>query len=127
MLMLKLELNGSVKEFAPLSRIEGVCGWSMDKPPKNAVLRLFWYTEGRGTQDVGIVEEMALSAGQLHYEQPFSFTLPAEPYTFSGTLISLRWAIELTVNSGKEVARLDFTLSPWSTELVLKQFEGEPR
>jgi len=49
----------------------------------------------------------------------FSFTLPESPYSFSGKLISLIWAIELTCSAGSETLRREITLSPTGQEIVL--------
>lgn len=118
--MLKLECNEKVQELVPGQRITARAGWQMNERPKKAVLRLFWYTEGRGTQDVGIVEEKEFPSPGLSHNESFNFTLPNEPYSFSGKLISLRWALELVLNKGKEVERIDLIMSPWVEHVTLK-------
>jgi hypothetical protein len=42
----------------------------------------------------------------------FRFRLPESPYSFSGKLISLTWALELVAEPSKELARQEITLAP---------------
>ena len=53
-------------------------------------------------------------------------TLPAGPYSFSGRLISLIWALELVAEPGNHVARVEITLGPDGQEVVLATGEGPP-
>jgi len=45
--------------------------------------------------------------------------LPAAPYSFAGKLIALRWALELVVDHGRDVARIDLLVSPWVKQVEL--------
>ena len=94
---LTLSLTQKPQELVPGQEIDGRVGWQLDDAPKRASLRLFWYTEGRGNQDVGIVEEEEFARVRASHDEEFRFTLPGSPYSFSGKLISLRWAIELVI------------------------------
>ena len=47
------------------------------------------------------------------------FVLPPAPYSFSGKLISLIWAVEVVAEGIKEASRLEFTLSPDGREITL--------
>jgi len=118
---LTLRLNQDPATLVPGQVVDGVAGWQMADPPKRAMLRLFWYTEGRGTQDVGIAEELELPAGKASCSGTFRFTIPDAPYSFRGQLITLRWAIELVLNKGKQVERLDLVVSPWVEQVTLQK------
>lgn len=120
---LELQLNQDPATLVPGQRIDGLAGWRLEDAPKSAVLRLFWYTEGRGTQDVGIVEEIELPVHLADLRGAFQFSLPDAPYSFRGPLITLKWAIELVVNKGKLVERLDLVVSPWVEQVTLKKVE----
>ena len=93
--------------------------WQVDDPPQSAELRLFWYTSGKGTQDVGNVETVVFQTPQTHDDRTFSLTLPREPYSFSGKLISIVWALELIVEPGANVERQEFVMSASGAEVVL--------
>jgi len=123
--MLTLELNEHPSELTPSQTVTGRVGWQLRKEPKKAALRLFWYTEGRGTQDVEIVEELELSPAEMSHEENFSFTLPPQPYSFQGKLITLKWALELVIDKGKDVKRVDLIVSPWVEQVVLSAVEED--
>jgi hypothetical protein len=100
---------GETVEFSAL--------WALQKKPSAVEARLFWFTRGKGTEDVGIVARLQVPAPEAAGEYRFRFTLPDSPYSFSGRLISLLWAVELL--AGDEVARCEFTLAPDGREIVL--------
>lgn len=120
---LELRLNQDPTTLVPGQVIDGTAGWRLDDTPRSAELRLFWYTEGRGTCDVGLVEVLRLPVNQASLTGTFRFTLPAAPYSFQGQLVALKWAIELIVNDGKLVERLDLVVSPWVEQVSLKKVD----
>jgi hypothetical protein len=56
----------------------------------------------------------------------FRLRLPSGPYSFSGKLISLIWALEVVAEPGADAGRQDITLSPTGRELVIAAAEGQP-
>jgi len=120
---LSLQLHQDPNTLVPGQVVEGTLGWRLDDAPKSAVLRLFWYTEGKGTMDVGVVEDLSLPTHLPEIRGTFRFSLPAAPYSFQGQLISLRWAIELILNNGKLVERLPLIVSPWVEQVTLRKVE----
>ena len=120
---LTLRINQDPNTLVPGQVIDGVAGWRLDDAPKDALLRLFWFTEGKGTCDVGVVEELTLPHHLAELSGTFRFTIPAAPYSFCGQLITLKWAIELLVDKGDLVERLDLIVSPWVEQVSLKKVE----
>jgi hypothetical protein len=114
-----IELVGGRTTFKPGEPLSGHVTWQIEGQPASAELRLFWYTSGKGTQDVGVVTTMTFAAPRSDDRRDFTLPLPREPYSFSGTLISLVWAIELIVEPGAHVAREEFVLSSTGREVVL--------
>src|SRR6185369_15538212 len=86
--------------FRPGERLEGVAGWRLEAPPTSAEVRLFYYTRGKGTQDVEVAGRQRFETPQASEGRPFTFELPDEPFSFSGQLISLIWALELVLEPG---------------------------
>ena len=125
--MVTLTLTQAAQELVPGQEISGRAAWQFDKVPKRASLRLFWYTEGRGNQDVGIVQEEEFDPIRMSHDEEFRFTLPDRPYSFSGKLISLRWAIELVIDKGKHLERIELMVSPWVEEVKLGTVEEEKK
>jgi len=107
-----------VKSFAPGESLSGQANWMSSGPITSAELRLFYYTEGRGTQDVELVETQ-----QMQVPGAFAFQLPDGPYSFSGRLITLAWALELIIHPGDSVTRLNFVLSPSAEEIDLTRYK----
>ncbi len=59
----------------------------------------------------------AVSAGS----EWLSLTLPEKPYSFSGTLISLVWAVELICLTTNESIREEIVIGPQAREVLINQ------
>jgi hypothetical protein len=116
---LEIMLRDERRNFRPGETLEGTAVWRLDTPPKSIELRLFWFTRGKGTEDVGVVNKLRFDAPQLTEGRDFSFTLPAEPFSFSGELISLIWGLELVVEPGSHSTRVELVMSPSGEEILL--------
>lgn len=115
---LQLELDGGARAFKPGESLAGRVSWSVDAA-SSAEVRLFWYTRGKGTEDVGIVDTIVFPNPQTTDQRTFRFALPEGPLSFSGTLISIIWAIEAIVEPGGSVERREIVLSPSGREVVV--------
>jgi hypothetical protein len=105
--------------FKPGENIEGKVSWRLDDDAEAIEIRLFWYTEGKGSQDVEVVNEKRITNPDRHGDRSFRFRVPKQPYSFSGKLITLAWAIELVVLPGGETERLDLLVGPQPVEVDL--------
>lgn len=119
MSQLKIAIKEDRTSFRPGDTIVGAVGWKRDVAPKSAELRLFWFTRGKGTQDVSVVATESFDALEAEAARPFRFTLPPAPYSCSGKLISIVWALELVLEPGAETARVELTVSPTEREIIL--------
>ena len=117
---IRIDISGGQQGFKPGDTISGRVTWQVDAPPESAELRLFWYTSGKGTQDVENVDLVAFQTPQQNDDRTFSFTLPRQPYSFSGKLISIIWALELIVEPGSNVERQTVVMSASGREVVLR-------
>ena len=116
---LRIDVSGGRRGYKSGETISGRVTWQVDAPPQSAELRLFWYTSGKGTQDVGNVDSVAFQTPQMNDDRTFSLVLPRQPYSFSGKLVSLVWALELIVEPGSNVERQEFVMSATGGEVVL--------
>ncbi|NLW84635.1 MAG: hypothetical protein GXY41_09590 [Phycisphaerae bacterium] len=114
---LTIQLDDGQTAFIPGQTIRGQVRWSRLAPPKKARLSLFWYTQGKGDEDKGLVERIQFETPQAIDKRTFEFRLPVGPYSFSGRLISLTWALE--VHLDKEFIRNEITVSPSGHEILL--------
>ena len=116
---LSIILEQDKTTFVPRETVRGTVRWNLDAGIRHLELSLFWYTAGKGTRDVGVIETYRLDEPGASGSKDFSFTLPEGPYSFSGKLISLIWALELTGSPGSETIRREITVSPSRREIVL--------
>lgn len=124
MSVLELKAAGGRSWWLPGSMLEGTARWRLDDDPVAIELRLIWVTSGKGTRDVELVERLRLDQPGSAGEQAFAFHLPEGPYTFSGTLVSLQWALELVVEPGEDCSRLDVIVAPTPVEVRLAPVDG---
>jgi hypothetical protein len=115
---LHIDLAGDRRAFQPGESVEGRVSWTVNGA-SSAEVRLFWYTRGKGTEDVGLVDTVAFPDPQTTDQRTFRFVLPDAPYSFSGKLVSIVWAIELILEPGPSVERREFVMSPTGREVVV--------
>jgi hypothetical protein len=119
---LSLSLTDHRAHRRPGETVEFSGLWALQKSPASLEARLFWFTRGKGTEDVGIIATEPVTSPESAGEQRFRFVLPNGPYSFSGQLVSLIWAVELVADG--RVARTEFVVTPDGREIVL---DGDPR
>jgi hypothetical protein len=110
--------------FAPREAVEGTVSWRFAEPPAKVELRLLWYTEGRGEQDVQVVAAVPFEAPAAADRRPFRLSLPPGPYSFSGRLASLHWALEAVAEPGDRSARAEIVVAPKGREVRLDPAAG---
>jgi hypothetical protein len=105
--------------FAPGEEIEAAAVWQLDESPESLEVRLFWFTEGKGDRDTGMVLAESIEPGPSGH-CTCRFRLPdVVPSSFSGKLVSLLWAIELVAEPGARAGRVNLVVSPTGQELRL--------
>ena len=106
--------------FRPGELIEGAIGWNLPEELRAIEVRLGWQTRGKGTEDAETVNEIKFDDPPAQGARPFQFVAPDQPYSFSGKLISLIWAIEAVTKPGTDSARIEFIVSPTLAEILLQ-------
>jgi hypothetical protein len=117
---LKIEIGEDRLAFEPGEEISGKVSWNFEKTPHILELRLFWFTRGKGTEDAGIAGTSKFEQPQASESRTFRHQLPNAPYSFSGKLISLVWALELIAYPSKETTRREFVVAPGGQEVQLE-------
>jgi len=121
---LQINTDGGKTAYLPGEAVSGSVRWQFEQRVDRMELRLFWYTRGKGTRDVGIAASQTIEAPQPEGNQSFSLALPEAPYSFSGRLISLLWSLELVIQPGGEAQATEIVMSPTGSEILLP--EGPP-
>lgn len=114
-----VETNNGATSFRPGDVVDGTVRWQLAAPPAKIELRLFWHTEGRGDQDVGVIETVPFENPGAVDQRSFRVRLPEGPYSFSGKLITLAWGLEAVAQPGDWSGRIPITLSPTGEEIRL--------
>jgi hypothetical protein len=117
--MIRLGLRENKTAFRPGETIAGAVLWEFGKVPELAEVRLIWFTRGKGTEDGAIFGSVKFDTPPAADTREFSFTAPNGPYSFSGTLIALLWAVEFVAKPGGEFQRLEITIAPDATAIAL--------
>jgi hypothetical protein len=120
---LQLQLTDHRIVFSPGETLTGTASWRLDAPPQKVQLCLAWSTRGKGTTDGEIVRTIPFTSPQVGDTRSFTLTLPLEPYTFSGTLISLLWTLELGIDPGDLCESLEITIAPGGKEVLLPRIK----
>ena len=116
---LSIDLRDNQKSFAPGEMLEGKATWQLDQAPAKVFLRLFWFTRGKGTEDIKVISETVFDHPLAAESRPFKMPLPQRPYSFSGRLVSLIWALELVTSDNDTAITREIVISPFGDEIDL--------
>lgn len=115
-----IEVELDEANLLPGQKLTGTVSWALDEPAETMELRLFWYTRGKGSTDVGVVKVQRFDVAGVEGSHRFRFILPDAPYSFSGKLISLVWAVEAITSPGERSGRCELVMAPGGREVVLR-------
>ena len=111
--------------FNPAETIAVEARWELDADSEALEVRLVWNTSGKGTTDIGVEQTISLDAPGLSGSRQLDVDLPAAPYSFSGKLISLIWALELVALPSGASCRKEITIAPSQREVLLHPNSSE--
>ncbi len=114
---LRIDVNGERRWFLPGETLSGRAFWRLEDDAEALEVRLFWYTSGKGTEDVEVVDSVRIESAGIAGETSFSFPLPDGPYSFSGSLITLTWALELIALPEGATERVELVVAPTPVEV----------
>lgn len=123
--MIELKLEKSTPQYDIDEPISGAVTWhELTERCDLIELRLLWYTIGKGDRDLEVVARIAVMKPGTSGTQRFSFDPPGGPYSFSGSLISLVWAIEAVTVPLSDSQIAEFTLAPGGNEVRIGATSG---
>ena len=117
--LIEIQLDAGRATYQPGEVLSGTVSWELAEPASGVEVRLFWYTSGKGSTDVRVVKAVQLASAGTSGSGRFKFVLPDEPYSFSGRLISLIWALEAVAQPGERPRRRDLVVAPGGDEVRL--------
>jgi len=123
---ISIHIDYDNKDYTPGDIIKGTVLWtpsSIGKRKHDARVSLFYKTSGRGTQELHVVAEQTWPADEI--KGTFEFTLPNEPYSFSGQLISLTWGLEAISSSAEESTIHEISLTPNGQKINLERIDSD--
>ena len=117
--IIQLQIERQPAQFQPGEILSGEVAWSGASGITSATINLFWTTSGKGSKDTAVVTSQRLEHVREKDERRFDFPLPDSPSSFSGSLITLTWGVEVLLNPGEAAAHAEFVLAPDGKELRL--------
>jgi hypothetical protein len=123
----ELKIEDGRTQFEPGAQVVVVASWDLEEPPDSLEVRLLWKTEGKGTSDEDVVEQLPLDHPGQHDSVRLGIQVPYSPYSFSGKLVSLSWWLELTAEPSRISDRVQIVIAPGSREIDLHAELPSPR
>lgn len=125
---LSLTLERPDARYLPGEEVRGAVEWDLESDPAQLEVVLFWYTEGKGSSDSHTVASEVWEQPGSQGRRGFQLVLPSAPHSFSGKLISLRWAVEVFCKKPRQTEHVDLSMSPsgGAIELGEPEEEGSP-
>lgn len=120
-----ITLSVERKDLRPYETVAGRVEWRLVERPKDLELRLCWFTRGRAEDESETVAALPLG-DTLSGAREFSFVLPGAPWSVSGRLIEIAWALEVVAKRQGGLALEELVVSPDRKERVLEEVM-EPR
>jgi hypothetical protein len=114
--MIRIVIDKTPPEFRPGEPINGLVQWR-DIQSSALEVRMVWYTIGKGSAESEIVALHKIAPLKRSGTDPFRFTAPHRPQSFSGNLVSIRWALETIIFPDQLGVRMDLTISNTGKEL----------
>lgn len=117
--MNRLDIQSDFDAYFPGGELQAEVSWELDRDPAAVELRLVWNTSGKGDRDLKVVHAVRFDAPSARDRREVTITLPWGPYSFSGKLISLIWALELVVLPANLSVRKELTMGPDAREVLI--------
>lgn len=97
-----ISLSLEERAFLPGEVVNANVSWEpkKNKGPEFIVIKLLWFTEGKGEKDLQIVAEQKIEHPAPSGNQSFHLSLPNFPWSYEGKILSIKWCIEAATEKG---------------------------
>lgn len=125
---IEIRLEGGKTAYRPGEEVVGKVAWSVEgdaagggeaAPPERAEVHLVWFTRGVGNADSDVVAVVELPRPSASDWREFRLRLPAGPYSVTGNLVSVAWAVEAVLEPGSRAERVEIVVSPTGRPVLL--------
>jgi hypothetical protein len=116
---LTVQFRDGRQSFSPGESVSVDLRWELESEPDRLELRCVWNTSGKGSTDIGVEKSVSIDTPGRSGSRQINLELPTAPYSFSGKLVSLIWALELVAQPSEESCRQEFILAPDGREVLL--------
>jgi len=116
---MSLELEDGRTSFRPSEQVAGTVMWVSDEAPRRIRVELLWSTGGKGTVDEKVVDFLEIPSPPARGNAAFRLQLPDQPWTFSGKLVSVIWAVRAVAEPGEAQVYTEIIVSPTGREIDL--------
>jgi hypothetical protein len=105
-ILLKVELDAVSRDFPTGGLIRGSVHLEAPAPvhARKLECRALWFTEGKGTEDVGGPTAVVLASDQVldpGVRLIFELRLPLGPWSHGGRLVKIRWLVQLVLTPAR--------------------------
>ena|ERR1700722_18982143 len=121
---LTLDLAGQ-SAFEPGQTVPVTAKWNLKTPLDAVELRVVWNTAGPNDVDLQIAESVRIKSPNPTDSRQITLAMPRQPYSFSGKLISIVWALELVAIPSLESTRTEITIGPGGRAVRLSELPGQ--
>ncbi len=121
-IMVRFKGAGQTRVFRPHDTVKGLVEINpiSNINCRSVEVKIGWHTEGRGTRNEGYAYvDRRDDITQLEVGTPiiidFDYNLPVEPWSYSGTLISIVWSVDVKIDipMGRDINHSEsFVLQP---------------
>lgn len=122
---LEIQLADQDRSCEPGATLRVPISWRFDEQQTGLELRVVWSTVGKGTQDLGIVYTESIEQPGIQDSRVVTLELPRAPYSFSGKLISVVWAMELVAFPSNASTRQEIVIAPQGREVIMTSVNNE--
>jgi len=116
---LEIQLADQDSSCEPGATLRVPISWSFDEEQTGLELRVVWNTAGKGTQDLDVAHTESIEHPGIQGSRVVTLELPRAPYSFSGTLISVVWAMELVAFPSRASTRQEIVIAPQGHEVIM--------
>lgn len=113
MVQMRIDLTGGRSGFEPGEIITGTARWEgAAHGVREAEIQLIWTTSGYGDPESCVAASMGFVNPMAQDQRPFQLRLPRTPYSMSGRLLAIDWAVRLMINRGAAMDRQPILVGP---------------